>query len=145
MESLDENVVLESVEYTLKFENVPSNVKTRPRVSDVLFANAIQECGSILLHRRQTSQIKELKKNAVKDVMDYILVQENITVSEEHIYKKLHNMKARVRSKTESCQTGNKHVQLNEVEKIVFNLMATVENTTVSNQKCKFHMNFKHF
>lgn len=126
-ELLDEIEVLEELEV-----EVVSQFKSQAtRVSDLFFAEVIQKFGHVLFQKKQTPEMKQLKKNAVSEVMDYILVQKNITLSEDQIYKKMNNMKTRVKAK--------RHAKLNEGEKIFWNLM-TIENSSILNvndEKCK--------
>lgn len=132
MESADENLVIEFLE---EVDEVSLNVKSQVnRVSDLFFAETIQQCGSILFEKRQTPQVKEQKKQALKEVMDNILIQKNLILSEDQIYKKMNNMKARVKAK----RSDNK--ELNEGEKMFLHLMTTVDKSNVSTYspaKCK--------
>lgn len=132
---LDEGVEIEYLDEIEELEEASHNVKSQAiRINDLFFAEAIQKFGCILFQKKQTSRVKELKKHAVKEVMDFIFVQKNVNLSEEQIYKKLNNMKARVKTKQ-----SKKIVKLNEGEKIILDLMTTVEKCTVPKQKCKCH------
>lgn len=110
------------------FEENTVDVKPKSvRVSDLMFATAMKTCGSILLNRKKAAQLKRIKKKAVQKIIRYVSLQ-GVVLTEDQVYKKINNMKSRIKSKTEASHNIS---SLNCGEKIFFELMATVEHTKI--------------
>ncbi|XP_058820599.1 uncharacterized protein LOC131682843 [Topomyia yanbarensis] len=101
-------------------------------ISDFLFASALRRFGSVLLEKSQTPQVRKQKSNAAKEIIMYFLVETGMEITEKQIMKKVNNMKARIKAKTDKKATGNRQICLNPGEKIIYDLLGAEENPAVS-------------
>ncbi|XP_021698172.1 uncharacterized protein LOC110681550 [Aedes aegypti] len=88
--------------------------------------------GKVLLEKSQAPPIKEKKKNAAKDMCIQLLIQHGIDMTPKQVMKKINNLKARIKAKTDRKQTGNRKINLNGPERKFFDLMGGVDNPSVS-------------
>ncbi|KAG4071134.1 hypothetical protein HA402_008868 [Bradysia odoriphaga] len=134
-QEIDESLYVKNVEIVSSksseetLESIPLNgISDKSRVSDFLFASLMQKCGSILLNKKKTNKVKRLKETAMTKVINILAVKNHAILSKAQVYKKMNNMKSRVKAK---CLRGMKS-QLNAGEKIFATLMETVGSSTIS-------------
>lgn len=104
-------------------EDDPGNAKPQVRICDLFFAQVIEKYGCILFDTKKSVRVKKMKKKALSDVLNFMLVQKELILTEAQVYKKLNNMKARVKAK----KSENK--VLNKGEEIILRLMTIFERS----------------
>ncbi|XP_062542306.1 uncharacterized protein LOC134210275 [Armigeres subalbatus] len=95
-------------------------------------AKFVSAHGKILLEKSQAPPVKLKKKEAAKEMCVQLLIQHGIDMTHEQVMKKINNMKARIKAKTDRHQTGNRKIILKESEKKFFELMGGVDNPSVA-------------
>ncbi|XP_055628489.1 uncharacterized protein LOC129769969 [Toxorhynchites rutilus septentrionalis] len=99
---------------------------------DEIFVRVLKLYGKVLLEKSQVPEVKRKKKTALKVVEEQLLIQYGISMSGKQISKKVQNLKARIKEKTDTKATGNKKITLKSHETDFFNIMGGIENPSVS-------------
>lgn len=102
----------------------------------------LEELATVLLQKSQTPLMKVKKCDAVKKLAEELLIRYGIEYTEKQIIKKVHNLKNRVKAKTDLKQTGNKKINLGIAERKFFELMGGMENPTITERPCTSHFFF---
>ncbi|XP_067004946.2 uncharacterized protein [Anabrus simplex] len=89
----------------------------------------------ILFSKSQLPDIKHKKSSAINAVQCELLAKCNLKFSVQQLYKKLQNMKTRLKFKVDLMHTGNKPICLKEWEKQLMNLMQWEDDSTIGRLK----------
>lgn len=92
---------------------------------------------SILLSKSQVPEVKERKKKATMEVIESIFKKTGRRYESKVLQKKISNMKARVKAKTDRNKTGNRKVKLLDWEDKLLKLMDQDENPVFMKVKGK--------
>ncbi|CAH1962615.1 unnamed protein product [Acanthoscelides obtectus] len=112
-------------------EDTNANGKT----SDMLRFVSIIEKFPVLLEKSNIPEIKRKKANAIEEIKSKLADQLGIEMGESQISKKLNNLKARIKRKTDKNQTGNKKIQLRGWEAKFFTYMEGEINPSIERVK----------
>lgn len=104
---------------------------------DLRFLEIIHSCGKDLLSKSQVPLVKKKKKDALQKVLDTCLSKYGVQYSEQQIKKKLENLKARVKAKTDRNKTGNKRIALNAADKFLLEMLGAENNPAINQLNCK--------
>ena len=95
----------------------------------------------ILLSKSQVPEVKARKAKAIEIVIEDFFKTTGKTYDSKAIQKKIANMKARVKSKTDRKKTGNRKIKLLAWEEAFLKLMEHDDNPVFTRVKCKeFHI-----
>jgi hypothetical protein len=97
----------------------------------------------ILLDKSQVPEAKNKKILAIKELCQILQINAGKILEEKQVIKRIANMKAIVKQKTDSNQTGNKQVKLNNWENKFFEVMSGKVNPTVTKMGCSVSAGLK--
>ncbi|XP_058824851.1 uncharacterized protein LOC131685264 isoform X2 [Topomyia yanbarensis] len=96
---------------------------------DFHFVAVLEQMGFILLEKSQSPVVKSQKATAAQNMCNEMMIRYGISMTKDF---KIDNMKARLKSKTDLKQTGNRKMVLNAAEKKLFELLGGVDNPSVT-------------
>nr|XP_029716713.1 uncharacterized protein LOC115260022 [Aedes albopictus] len=99
---------------------------------DLKFVELLVTHGKVLLEKSQAPPVKDKKKDAGKEICVQMFVQHGVDMTPKQVMKKINNMKARIKAKTDRKQTGNRKILLTEAERKFFDLMGGIENPSIT-------------
>lgn len=94
----------------------------KARDSQMGFANMLREF-PILLSKSQTPSVRQSKSQAIELIKKQWKLNFGSQITTNQMYKKINNMKSRLKKKTDINRTGNKKIELQEWEKILLEIM----------------------
>jgi uncharacterized protein YycO len=97
----------------------------------------------VLIEKSQLPGAKVMKAKALVNAKLSIATNTGKAMDEKQILKKIANMKAQVKKKTDAMQTGNKKIVLVPWEKDLYNIFNGDENPTISKMPCAISVGFK--
>lgn len=109
----------------------------KSHVPDLEFIEAVKKIGVVLLQKSQTPTIKQQKKSAVEQLVSNFKQKHKVVYTDGQIYKRLQNIKQRVKTKTDAKRSGNERIILSKAEQILFDLMTQQDNPTIPKVKGK--------
>ncbi|XP_053699422.1 uncharacterized protein LOC128746397 [Sabethes cyaneus] len=99
------------------------------------FLDLLGEHAGVLLEKSQSPSMKMKKSAALQKLSRKLFVEYGIDYSEQQIMKKVHNLKNRVKSKTDTKQTGGqRRMPLNPAERRFYDLLSGYENASVAEE-----------
>lgn len=105
---------------------------------DCYFVDVLGEVASGLLQKSQTPAAKATKATQMATFILELNVRYGMEFTEKQVTKKLANLKARMKSKSDVNQTGNRPINLTKAEQKLFDLMGGTDNPAISERSCKF-------
>ena len=90
----------------------------------------------ILIEKSQLPGVREQKSEAMKMAKQTIMMKTGVVMEEKKIAKKIANMKAQLKKKTDAKITGNKKIILLPWEEELYKLIQGDSNPTISKMSC---------
>ncbi|KAF5295039.1 hypothetical protein FQR65_LT10592 [Abscondita terminalis] len=100
----------------------------------VQFVSVIEKF-PILLEKSNIPDVKRKKANAVSEIKGKLAVEFGIELNETQIWKKLNNLKTRIKRKTDKKQTGNRKIELKDWERRFFKYIEGEINPSICKVK----------
>ncbi|XP_036343356.1 uncharacterized protein LOC118752556 [Rhagoletis pomonella] len=139
VEALTESVADETSESTFS-ESLCHDLKVgKPqiaRVADQVFLKYLSKYGRILVSKSQTPSVKAKKQEATKLISRHLLIDKGIEYTPQQVSKKVQNLKAKLKAKTDVNRTGNRKINLSDGEKILADIMNAKDNPAINPIKC---------
>lgn len=95
-----------------------------------MFVSLLENC-ACLFDKSQTPFAKAQKQKAILSLKKGYTINTGKEISDKQVLKKLSNMKARVKRKSDVMRTGNKRIRLANWESDFLKLMNSTENPTL--------------
>jgi hypothetical protein len=93
----------------------------------MVFADLLSQ-NAILLEKSQLPGVREKKKEAIARVIKAYHASQGKKIDEKQIFKRISNLKARLRKKTDKNRTGNRRIKIQPWENQLLHLMKAEEN-----------------
>lgn len=97
----------------------------------------------VLMEKSQLPSAKDRKVNAIKEAKSRISTRTGKNLDEKQILKKLSNMKANVKKKTDGKQTGNRKIIMCPWEQQLYDILQGDENPTLTKMSCSVSAGFQ--
>lgn len=106
---------------------------------DFKFVKCLEQLGGlVLLSKSQLPEIKNKKKKAIEDIINFYIQDGTETFNADQITKKVSNLKQKVKAKADANTTGNNPIDLKPSEKLLWELIAAADNPAITEIKSMF-------
>ncbi|CAH1977647.1 unnamed protein product [Acanthoscelides obtectus] len=95
--------------------------------NQTVFVNIIKQY-PVLLEKSNIPEIKNKRRKAVEEIKEKVEAELGVKYNEGHIWKKIQNIKTRLKVKTDRNQTGSKPIKLKGWEQELFNFLQGESN-----------------
>lgn len=112
--------------------SVKSRRTNKKTFDDMKFVELLAKYGKVLLDKRLTPAVKAQKETAVNLMVQKLQIHHGIEMTTVQLKKKVHNLKARLKERTDLKKTGNKAIVLTASEKKLFELLGGIDNPSVT-------------
>lgn len=106
---------------------------------DFKFVKCLEQVGgAVLLSKSQLPEIKNKKRKAIEDIINFYIQDGSETFNADQITKKVSNLKQKVKTKADANTTGNNPIDLKPSEKLLWDLIGAVDNPAITEIKSMF-------
>lgn len=84
----------------------------------------------VILQKSQIPSVRKAKEESLRKLQQEWELETGKLIHEKQLIKKIHNMKSKIKLKTDKSRTGNKRIKLNKWEQALFKLMEGDTNPT---------------
>lgn len=104
---------------------------------ELKFIKCLQDVdGLVLLSKSQVPQIKAEKKKAAQKVIAFYMNDGTESFNVDQVFKKIANLKQKIKAKADLKKTGNKAIDLKPSEKLFWDLIQAQDNPAITRTSC---------
>ncbi|CAH1991685.1 unnamed protein product [Acanthoscelides obtectus] len=103
--------------------------------NQTVFVNIIKQF-PVLLEKSNIPEIKNKRRKAVEEIKEKVQAELGVKYNEGQIWKKIQNIKTRLKAKTDRNHTGNKPIKLKGWEQELFNFLQGESNPSIARLQC---------
>ncbi|CAH1990025.1 unnamed protein product [Acanthoscelides obtectus] len=103
--------------------------------NQTVFDNIIKHY-PVLLEKSNIPEIKNKRRKAVEEIKEKVEAELGVRYNEGQSWKKIQNIKTRLKAKTDRNQTGNKLIKLKGWEHELFNFLQGESNPSIARLQC---------
>lgn len=104
---------------------------------ELKFIKCLEDVGGlVLLSKSQVPQTKTEKKKAAQKMVEFYLKDGTESFNVDQVFKKIANLKQKIKAKADLKKTGNKAIDLKPSEKLLWNLLQAQDNSAITRVNC---------